>query len=176
MKNRIAVRLALVPAAIVLSALSLAGCGDGKKVDSSVASGGGSPAASASAEGNAPISGQDAQLQFAQCMRQHGVNVPDPQPGQPARVTDTKASQATLEAATKVCQPLLQAGGGQINPNDPAVQDALVKFTKCMREQGVNMPDPGANGQMQIPTGVSQDKLQAAQQKCQQYMPGGGGK
>jgi hypothetical protein len=142
-----------------------------------VASGGSAPtpSASASAGGNAPINGQDAQLKFAQCMRENGVNMPDPAPGQPARIPDTGVSQSKLEAATKTCQPLLQAAGGQIDPNDPAVQDAMVKFTKCMREHGVNIPDPGPNGQMQVPTGVSQDKLQQAQQQCNKYMPGGGG-
>ncbi len=109
-------------------------------------------------------------------MRENGVNIPDPQPGQPLRITDPKASQAKMEAATKKCQPLLQAGGGPINPNDPAVQDAMVKFTQCMRAHGVNIPDPGPNGQMQIPNGVPQDKLQQAQQQCQQYLPGGGGR
>jgi hypothetical protein len=164
----------VLPSALLAVALGLTACGDDQGSDSGVASGGSTPAPSASASGAAPIGGQDAQLKFAQCMRENGVSVPDPQPGEPARITDTTASQAKLEAATKKCQPLLQAGGG-INPNDPAVQDAMVRFTKCMREHGVDLPDPAPNGQMQIPTGVSQDKLQAAQQQCQKYMPGAGG-
>jgi len=175
MRNRRVVKLALLPAVFALSALTLVACGDDGGSDSGVASGGGTPAPSASAAGNAPIGGQDAQLKFAQCMRENGVNVPDPQPGQPARITDTSAGEAKLQAATTKCQPLLQAGGGQINPNDPAVQDALVKFTECMRKQGVDMPDPEPGGKMQIPTGVSRDKLQAAQKECQKFMPGGGG-
>jgi hypothetical protein len=160
---------------IALSALSLTACSGKGAADTGVASGGGTPAPSESASANAPTNGQDAQLKFAQCMRENGVNIPDPQPGQPLRITDPNASQATMEAATKKCQPLLQAGGGPINPNDPAVQDAMVKFTQCMRAHGVDIPDPGPNGQMQIPNGTAQDKLQQAQQQCQQYLPGGGG-
>jgi hypothetical protein len=176
MRSRRMAQLVLLPIVLALSAFSIAACGDGKGSAPGVASGGGTAAPSASAGGNAPIDGQDAQLKFAQCMRENGVNMPDPKPGEPARVTDTNVDQARLEAATKKCQPLLQAGGGGIDPNDPAVRDAFVKFAKCMRDHGVDMPDPGPNGQMQIPTGVSQEKLQAAQQQCSQYMPGGGGR
>jgi hypothetical protein len=177
MRIRRAIQLALLSVA-ALSALSLTACSDKNAANTGVASGGGTPASSASASGgNAQMNGQDAQLKFAQCMRENGVNIPDPQPGQPLRMTDPNASQAKMEAATKKCQPLLQAGGGgPINPNDPAVQDAMVKFTQCMRAHGVNIPDPGPGGQMQIPNGVAQDKLQQAQQACQQYLPGGGGR
>jgi hypothetical protein len=176
MRNRRVVQFALLPIVLALCAFSLVACGDDKGSGPGVASGGGSPAPSASAGGNAPIGGQDAQLKFAQCMRENGVNMPDPKPGEPARITDPNVDQARLEAATKTCQPLLQAGGGAIDPNDPAVRDAYLKFAQCMRDHGVNMPDPGPNGQMQIPTGVSREKLQAAQQQCSQYMPGGGGR
>jgi hypothetical protein len=169
MRNRAMVLLVLVPAVMGLSACG----GDNKGKD--VASGGGNVSASATPGANAPINPQDAQVKFAQCMRENGVNVPDPQPGQPARIEDTSGDKAKLESATKKCQPVLQQGGGMINPSDPKVQDALLKFTKCMREHGVNIPDPGPDGKMQVPSG-SQAKLQAAQQQCQQFLPGGGPK
>jgi hypothetical protein len=160
----------------------LAACGGDSK-DKGVASGGTSakPSGQAGANapinpGNAPINPQDAQLKFAQCMRENGVNVPDPVAGQPARIPNTGGDTAKLEAATKKCQPILQSGGGLINPNDPKIQDQLVKFAQCMRKNGVDMPDPNPadGGKMQIPSGASQDKLQAAQNACKQFLPGGG--
>jgi hypothetical protein len=156
-------------------AFGLVACGGGQK-DQNVASGGGSAEPSSGARSNAPINPQDAQVKFAQCMRENGVDIPDPVPGQPARIPSAGGDQAKLETATKKCQPILQSGGGLINPNDPKVQDQLVKFAQCMRKNGVNMPDPkpADGGKMQIPSGASQDKLQAAQKACGQFLPGGG--
>jgi hypothetical protein len=167
MRKRMMVLFFLSPMVFGLSA-----CGGGAK-DDGVASGGGTATSAAPAAPNAQVNPRDAQLKFAQCMRQNGVNMPDPQPGQPARIPDANGDQAKLEAATKKCQPLLQQGGGQINPSDPKFRDALVKFAKCMRQHGVDMPDPGPDGRMQIPSGA-QAKLQAAQQQCNQLLPGGG--
>jgi hypothetical protein len=153
----------------------LVACGGGQQ-DQTVASGGGSAKPSSEASSNAPTNPQDAQVKFAQCMRENGVDVPDPVPGQPARIPSTGDDQTKLEAATKKCQPILQSGGGLVNPNDPKVQDRLVKFAQCMRKNGVNMPDPkpADGGKMQIPSGASQDKLQAAQKACSRFLPGGG--
>ena len=155
-------------------AFGLVACGGDQK-DQTVASGGSAKPSSA-ANSNAPINPRDAQVKFTQCMRENGVNVPDPVPGQPARIPSAGGDQAKLEAATKKCQPILQSGGGLINPSDPKVQDQLVKFAQCMRNNGVNMPDPKSadGGKMQIPSGASQDKLQAAQKACSQFLPGGG--
>ncbi len=168
MRNRVMFLSVLVPLVLGMSA-----CGGDKK-DDGVASGGGQPSNAGNASSAAPANPQDAQVKFAQCMRQNGINMPDPQPGQPARITDTGVDKSKLQAATQKCQPIMQQGGGPINPNDPKVQDAMLKFTKCMREHGVNIPDPGPGGQMQIPSGASRDKLQAAQQQCNHFLPGGG--
>jgi hypothetical protein len=170
MRNR---RMALIVALPLV--FGLAACGNSGG-DKGVASGGGSTKPSAQPGANASINPQDAQLKFAQCMRENGVNVPDPDPGQPARILGGNGDRVKLEAATKKCQTFLQAGG-QINPNDPKIQDQLVKFAGCMRKNGVDMPDPNPadGGKMQVPSG-SQAKLQAAQKACQQFLPGGGPK
>jgi hypothetical protein len=169
MRDRLMVLSVLIPVAF-----GLAACGGNDKGEG-VASGNRHPSSAASAGGNAKMNPQDAQLKFAQCMRENGVNVPDPEPGQPARIEDTSGDKAKLESATKKCQPILQQGGGLMNPSDPKIQDALLKFTRCMREHGVDIPDPGPDGKMQVPSG-SQAKLQEAQQQCQQFLPGGGPK
>lgn len=158
----------IVVIAVLPLAFGLSACGSGN-AGSGVAS-----HSSGTASAPSSLSPQDAQLKFAQCMRENGVNIPDPVPGQPIRLNDTNVAADKMEAATKTCQRYLQAGG-MLNPYDPAVHDAMVKFTECMRQHGVDIPDPAADGKMQVPTGVPQDKLQAAQQACQQLLPGAGG-
>src|SRR5262245_51660390 len=74
------------------------------------------------------------------------------------------------------------SGGGQASattaPKADQEQQAL-QFTKCMREQGVNMADPTVdakgNVRLQPPMGgdqPSQAKLQKALDACRQYLQG----
>jgi hypothetical protein len=65
--------------------------------------------------------------------------------------------------------------GGSKDP-----QQAALAYARCMRQHGINMPDPkvdpteGMAGL--LPQGVNPDdpKFKAAQQACQQYTPNGG--
>jgi hypothetical protein len=87
-------------------------------------------------------------LKFAQCMRQHGVDVPDPQrvgtggiklSGGHMNINDPKT-----KAAQSACQHYMNVGGGQtVDPAKRAkLQQAALKYASCMRKHGVNMPDP----------------------------------
>jgi hypothetical protein len=56
----------------------------------------------------------DAMVKFAQCMRAHGVNVPDPKPNGGPSLIKPQGSKAKVDAAQKACQSLLpgeQSGG-----------------------------------------------------------------
>ena len=94
-------------------------------------------------------------LKFAQCMREHGVDMPDPQRDAKGgiRITQKRRAgdgmtDAKAQAAQKDCEKHLQEGGGPTR--DPAaearMQDALFAYAKCMRSQGVDMPDPKVSG------------------------------
>jgi hypothetical protein len=75
----------------------------------------------------------------------------------------------------KKCQSYLQAGGKMPDMKDPKVRDQYVKFAQCMREHGVDMPDPGADGGLVFKTKPgSREKLDKARQACQSKLPGGG--
>jgi hypothetical protein len=59
--------------------------------------------------------------------------------------------------------------------------DGGVQFAKCMRENGVpDFPDPqvdaggGGGMTMTMPEGADRQKVQAATEKCRQFMPNGG--
>jgi hypothetical protein len=99
---------------------------------------------------------QQRALDFAKCMRAHGVDMPDPEvddqgrikvrigaggPGKAGKRPDPKK----LEAAQKACGSLIGGGDGD-RQIDPAERDAMVAFAKCMREHGIDMPDPTGNG------------------------------
>ncbi|MFD0856506.1 hypothetical protein ACFQ07_29980, partial [Actinomadura adrarensis] len=118
--------------------------GDG---DSGVATAGGASAAKASASASKSLSSEDARLKFAQCMRQNGVDMPDPQPGSDFRMEARKnIDRAKMQAAMQKCRQHLQGAGGGVDPQDPEVRDALLKFAQCARQNGIDMPDPSPDG------------------------------
>ena len=148
------------------------------------------PAASAdpSASPSAPADPQEAFLAFAECMREHGIDMPDPQ------VSDDGGGKFSVgfsgggpgdgdnekfQEANEACRPLLEnaigeGGRPEISPED---EEAMLEFAQCMREHGIDMPDPGETGmvfQFGGPEGESfdRDAFEAAQEACQDLLPG----
>jgi hypothetical protein len=149
----------------------------GTTADDGVATASGNETA-ATASASPTVNAQDAQLKYAQCMRENGVDVPDPEPGKPIRITGNgdKANYDKMQEAQKKCQPILQEGGVLPQGNDPQQADAMLKFAQCMREHGVDVPDPkpGEGVKIQAPEGGDKDKADAAQKACRDLLPGGG--
>jgi len=131
---------------------------------------------------------EDAMLAFARCMREHGIDMPDPDTssGGPGVVTfsagasagDSKpdADTSKFQAANEACKDLMgDAGPINLSPaQQQEMQDQALAFSRCMREHGVNMPDPNFDGHgmmtMKIDdsSGIdpSDPKFEAAQQAC----------
>jgi hypothetical protein len=127
-------------------------------------------------------------LRWAQCMRQHGVNVADP--GRDGRITindpggRSDAGQGPspeLQAATDACRRYQPGGGQGDRPPNQHELDAAVKFTQCMRSHGISMQDPkvengslviGANADRSVDT--RSDQFRQAQQACAHYLDHGG--
>ena len=130
---------------------------------------------------------EKAMLAFTQCMRAHGVDMPDP--GANGNVTIGSAGnpvdQATMEAAQKACQSKLPKGGHQPSAAEQKqFQDQAIKFAQCMRAHGVDMPDPtfsssggGAMVRQDLGNGVdpTSQQFQDAQKACQSVLPGRAG-
>jgi hypothetical protein len=161
-------------AAVVPVVFGLAACGSGGTDDGVASAGGGT--AKASASPSQSLDPQEAALKFAQCMRQHGVDMPDPDGSGRIQIKSKKGDQQKTQNAMKACEKYMQ-GGRQGNPDDPKVRDQMLKFAQCMRQHGVNVPDPqpGEGITMRVEKG-SEAKMEAAQKACQQYAPGGGAK
>jgi hypothetical protein len=127
-------------------------------------------------------------LKFSKCMREHGVDVPDPQrgtnggilmksggPGKggPSEKGLSGPGNPKFEAAEKECGKYMVRGGGKApSPAEQAKRnDAFIGYAGCMRGKGINFPDPKitANGvQMMLGKGVRPDsaKFKAADKAC----------
>jgi hypothetical protein len=51
-------------------------------------------------------------------------------------------------------------------------QEKLLQFTKCLREHGLNVQDPGPDGRPKIDPNTDPTKQKAALDACRQYAPG----
>ncbi|WP_329429226.1 hypothetical protein OG339_10175 [Streptosporangium sp. NBC_01495] len=162
-----------VTAVAAISLVALAGCGQtgGAKVASA-----GEPAASATPSASSQADG----LKFAQCMRENGVDMPDPEPGGNNVMLRGKTDADTLKKASEACRKYNPVGSGKKMMNDPKTQDALLRFARCMRENGVDMKDPDFSGGAVRIGGEGMDpespRTKKAIESCQEHLPGGLGK
>jgi len=166
------IRIGLVPGLLLALALAVAGCGSGGKSDGVASLGDKATATTSPGGGKDP---QQQQLAYARCMRQHGMNVPDPKPGGDQGFAvlpeGVNPDDPKFKAAQQACQQYTP-NGGQPPKLNPQQRRQLVAFARCMRQQGINLPDPDANGGIdERGIGVDPDgpRFKAAEQACQQY-------
>jgi hypothetical protein len=177
-------QLAVLVGALALT-LGVAACGGGDKTGGVASlSGSSKPTATTSASSSKDF--KQAALEFARCMRQHGIDMPDPKFTGNGGVTQSlKAGPGgkgpddpKFKAAQQACQKYMPNGGTAKKPN-PQEQQQMLAFARCMRQHGIDMPDPGANGGIVVnggPGTVKPDdpKFKAAQQACQNLLPNAG--
>jgi hypothetical protein len=109
----------------------------------------------------------DAALRYAECMREHGIDMPDPQPQENGEFSIDLSppegmSEEELRAAEADCGPLLEEGRTEQEPLSPDElaerRDQAVALAECMRDRGHDYPDPvvGEDGgvQQQVPPGL----------------------
>ena len=180
-------RTLLLPAVLAVGLVATA-CGGASEgaADGIATAGDGNGARTASDKKK--VDPQQAGLDFARCMREHGVDMPDPTPGEGGMVMigpgpgEMQAGRALsgppagFEEADKACRHFLEGliGDGP-GPLDAEQQDKALKFARCMRDNGVDMPDPDFSGggvRMTIgggpgsATGPDSETFKAAQKAC----------
>jgi hypothetical protein len=141
---------------------------------------------------------ETAMLNYAQCMRDHGVDMPDPvfshdgsgggtvtQEGPNGNPKDNPGFQAAQQACQHFLDDVRKEGGGKQLSADE--QKAFLDFAACMRDHGVDMPDPDFSGggvsiQVGGPSGgggggdggaridPQSPAFQAAQTACQHFL------
>jgi hypothetical protein len=145
-------RAAAATTALLALGLGAAGC-RGAAPPSLASAGGGS--SSASPDPSAPAT-DDTQRgrQFAACMREHGIDMPDPEPADPlgkravggAIDQIVGADKQKLVAAMDACRHYLPKGG-ESGPLTPEQLERQRAFAACMRDNGVeDFPDPDPDG------------------------------
>ena len=200
--------------ALVATAV-LAACGSATADDREVASLSTTPAAGTGdttgtgdtgvTDTTAVVDPSEAPLQFAKCMREHGIDMPDPQVADGGGVlvaidgggpgAENGPDPKEVDAANKDCQHFLEDAAAGFDPPSEAdqkkMQEQALTFAKCMRDHGIDMPDPqfGDGGTFGISVGAGPDgtgpstngplvdfnskEFQAASEAC--GGPGGGG-
>ncbi|MGW7349898.1 hypothetical protein [Streptomyces sp. NPDC054784] len=97
-------------------------------------------------------SDEDQAVAWRKCLRDNGVDMPEPKPGSNAApgLKMTKENQAATEKAFEACKDEAPKNG----PGSEMTQekkDALIEYAKCMRKQGVDMPIPKEGEAMALP-------------------------
>lgn len=168
-------------AALAMTALTVAGCGNGSA---------GTGNSTATSGGNSTASIHQKAVKFAECMRANGVSAfPDPNASGELTIdavangSSVDTSSAAFKQALSACRGLEPPGftGGKVTPSQ---RTARLEFAQCMRDNGVpDFPDPTPSGPLidtnRIPSLAGKDPrsdpgLQAAMQKCRQYASAAG--
>jgi hypothetical protein len=147
--TRTVVQRILAASAVTLLLGLSAACGNGSGDDgSALPDAAGASSASPSGDDEADLDPEDAMLKFAECMREHGVDMPDPSPGGGVRMNGEGLSEDQMEAAQAACQKWMdmaepEDGGKELSEEE---KQSFLDMAACMRERGYNFPDPEFDG------------------------------
>lgn len=133
------------------------GAGDDSSADIVVSTEGADP------EPTSDVSEEELALQFAQCMRDEGIdNWPDPATNAdgsidisgggavgPGPASEVAFGSDEVQAAIPTCGPII--AGASFLPNNgqglsTEAQDQLLAFAQCLRDEGVDVSDPDLSG------------------------------
>jgi hypothetical protein len=146
---------------------------------------GGDPASS-SEDGRS--SEEDAGFEFAQCMRDNGIeDFPDPQVDSdgegfimrpPAGVTPEEMEPATAECE-HILEDAVPEGQEQLTPEEHAeLQDQWRAVAQCVRDQGYDFPDPEVDEYGRLKMTAEGEGVEQAMEECGNEIglgePGGG--
>jgi hypothetical protein len=141
------------------------------------ACGGDDGAEPAAAESSERRDFERARQEFAECMREHGVDFPDPGSG----AVQLDEPPEKVREAEEACQHLREG----IEPPELSdeqreeFKEAALEHARCMREHGIDFPDPtfGEDGgaQIRLPRGqvdVDDPEFREAQEACADKLGG----
>jgi hypothetical protein len=117
-------------------------------------------------------------IKLAQCMREHGINMPDPKEGSnggviieasPGDADSAPPDMDKMKAAHEACKQYME-NGGEFKPPSPEEQDKMRQQAKCMRDKGYNWPDPKFEGggtaeTLELPN-LDDDKVKQDMKDC----------
>ncbi|MEV7560203.1 hypothetical protein [Streptomyces sp. NPDC089795] len=158
MKRSLIMTTAAVVTGLTLFATACANDSSAGKKDSSSGADGGSGTVA------------DNAVKMRQCLRENGVDVPDPEPGQDPRgmTIGGDADPRKMQEAMKKCGMSTGTGAGKEPTQEE--KDKELEWIRCMRENGVALKDPeyhegGMKSATEIPKG-QEKAFEEAQKKC----------
>ncbi|MGE7384272.1 hypothetical protein ACQKM2_02045 [Streptomyces sp. NPDC004126] len=156
--------LAALPLALGL-ALTACGSGDGGTGVAS-ANGGTKSATGATSSAATSLSRDEMTVKYAQCLRQHGLDVADPKPGQGIGLSIDGSNKEKADKAVEACRS--SAPPAPADRNDSKDREAMLGLARCMRENGVeNFADPKEGQGIDIGPGQAEDPdFKDAWKKC----------
>ncbi len=128
---------------------------------------------------------EEAMLEYTACMREHGIDIPDPGgSGGDGFVTEGSSDGldfSAFEQAESECSPILEEAFGvfELTPEQEVeVMDQQLAFAQCMRDEGIDWPDPDPSQAstfgIELGDDLDPDKTNAAMEKCSEGIFGGG--
>jgi hypothetical protein len=160
-------------ALLALSALGLAACRDD------------APPAATSADSKEEA--RQAELKFARCMREEGIDMPDPSAegrGVFKVGGDSGVSPDEFERASEACEKYRKDIRPELTEEQQQeLKENALAHARCMREQGLDFPDPtfdaegGATIRMRAGSAninPEDPEFQAAEEACGHLMDKGG--
>jgi hypothetical protein len=168
-------RIVVVAACLVTVAACASDPGEG------IATAGGGGGSEAGPSPTLSLSDEERALKFAECMREQGIDMPDPQVAGPGgggpvvaggRIGGPGQSTEEIQAALEACRQYAAIVDGGA-PLDPAAQEQLLRFAQCMRDHGVeSFPDPQGRNMVLSESVVNDPDFPAAQEACVQGFAG----
>jgi hypothetical protein len=160
-------------AAVAALLLILSACGGAAEGGDVASAGGDANPTTEDTEEQEPLDPDAQALVFAECVRDNGVDMPDPGPGQQGLVDAFRAvagdyDRATLRQALSACQELLPQYAQEQHADD----DWQLQLAECLREQGLEVSD---NPFEDAHSGaIDVNEFAAAMEVCRDALSGGG--
>lgn len=179
----------------ILIALSVAACTSGDGGDDVASLDPTSTTAVGSAETSGPVDAEEAMLALTQCLRDEGIDIGDPiidENGNPQLPPiefqtevpddgdfDPDAEMKAMDDVMAGCQHHLE--GVTFNAVELGdgvdIEDTFVAYAQCMRDHGIDMPDPdfSASGMIDLGSADPSDAgYKAAHGECKEVFTGSG--
>lgn len=105
----------------------------------------------------------DMMREYASCMKKYGFEVGElgEGSGMPAGADEEKYEKADAE-----CKKLLPNGGAAPGGMEGEDLDEARKLAQCLREHGLDVPDPAGDGPLRTDDTADQDTIDRAMEAC----------
>jgi hypothetical protein len=167
-------RKTTLAAAMLAAAVLLTGCGSDEP-GNQVASGTGAQAQATAPSSSPSLGREEMAIKFTQCLRENGLNVPDPEPGKGPMLKFDKNSGVSREQVEKAMEACREFNPQAESGPNPQQEENGRKYAECMRKNGVEKfpdPKPGQRGIMIGPEVGDDPDFQKAQEACQSILAG----